>query len=50
MDFWPSMTRYHKQLWYLNWALFVVIGVPIALQIMAPAFGFAPPFTVGGGS
>ena len=50
MDFWPSMTRYHKQLWYLNWALFVVIGLPIALQIMAPAFGFAPPFTVGGGS
>jgi len=50
MDFWPSMTRYHKQLWYLNWALFVLIGVPIALQIMAPAFGFAPPFTVGGGS
>ena len=50
MDFWPSMTRYHKQLWYLNWALFVIIGLPIALQIMAPAFGFAPPFTVGGGS
>jgi succinate dehydrogenase / fumarate reductase cytochrome b subunit len=50
MDFWPSMTRYHKQLWYLNWALFVLIGVPIALQIMAPAFGFAAPFTVGGGS
>jgi len=50
MDFWPSMTRYHKQLWYLNWGLFVLIGLPIALQIMAPAFGFAPPFTVGGGS
>ena len=50
MDFWPRMTRYHKQLWYLNWALFVVVGLPIMLQIMAPAFGFAPPFTVGGGS
>ena len=50
MDFWPPMTRYHKQLWYLNWALFVIIGLPIMLQIMAPAFGFAPPFTVGGGS
>ena len=50
MDFWPSMTRYHKQLWYLNWILFVLIGLPIMLQIMAPAFGFAPPFTVGGGS
>jgi succinate dehydrogenase / fumarate reductase cytochrome b subunit len=50
MDFWPSMTRYHKQLWYLNWSMFVVFGVPIALLIMAAAFGFAPPFTVGGGS
>ena len=50
MDFWPSMTRYHKQLWYLNWVLFVVVGLPIMIQIMAPAFGFAPPFTVGGGS
>ena len=50
MDFWPRMTRYHKQLWYLNWVLFVVVGLPIMIQIMAPAFGFAPPFTVGGGS
>jgi succinate dehydrogenase / fumarate reductase cytochrome b subunit len=50
MDFWPRMTRYHKQLWYLNWVLFVIVGLPIMLQIMAPAFGFAPPFTVGGGS
>ena len=44
MDFWPSMTRYHKQLWYLSWVLFVVIGLPIAIQIMAPAFGFEAPF------
>jgi succinate dehydrogenase / fumarate reductase cytochrome b subunit len=50
MDFWPRMTRYHKQLWYLNWVLFVIVGLPIMVQIMAPAFGFAPPFTVGGGS
>ena len=28
MDFWPAMTRYHKQLWYLNWVLFLVIGAP----------------------
>jgi len=47
MDFWPSMTRYHKQLWYLNWVLFVVIGVPILLQIMVPAFGLEPPFRFG---
>ena len=44
MDFWPSMTRYHRQLWYANWVLVVVIGLPIMLQIMAPAFGFEPPF------
>jgi succinate dehydrogenase / fumarate reductase cytochrome b subunit len=44
MDFWPPMTRYHKQLWYANWILFAVIGLPILIQIMAPAFGFAPPF------
>ena len=48
MDFWPSMTRYHKQLWYANWVLFVVIGVPILIQIMAPAFGLNAPFTFGG--
>ena len=44
MDFWPPMTRYHKQLWYANWVLFALIGLPILAQIMAPAFGFAPPF------
>jgi succinate dehydrogenase / fumarate reductase, cytochrome b subunit len=48
MDFWPSMTRYHRQLWYANWVLFVVIGVPILIQIMAPAFGLNAPFTFGG--
>ena len=44
MDFWPSMTRYHKHLWYANWVLFAVIGLPILVQIMAPAFGLQPPF------
>jgi succinate dehydrogenase / fumarate reductase cytochrome b subunit len=48
IDFWPSMTRYHRQLWYANWVLFVVIGLPILVQIMAPAFGFAPPFRFEG--
>jgi succinate dehydrogenase / fumarate reductase, cytochrome b subunit len=47
MDFWPSMTRYHKQLWYANWVLFVVIGLPILIQIMVPAFGLEPPFRFG---
>lgn len=39
MDFWPRMTVYHKQLWYINWAIFVMIGVPGAFIIMKPAFG-----------
>jgi succinate dehydrogenase / fumarate reductase cytochrome b subunit len=50
MDFWPSMTRYHKQLWYASWVLFVVIGIPVAAQIMAPAFGLPQPFSVGIGA
>jgi succinate dehydrogenase / fumarate reductase cytochrome b subunit len=47
MDFWPAMTRYHRQLWYANWVLFVLIGLPILVQIMAPAFGLEPPFRFG---
>ena len=47
MDFWPAMTRYHKQLWYANWVLFVVVGLPVAIQIMAPAFGLKAPFSFG---
>jgi succinate dehydrogenase / fumarate reductase cytochrome b subunit len=48
MDFWPSTTRHHKQLWYGVWVAFVVIGIPFVLQIMAPAFGLKPPFSFGG--
>jgi succinate dehydrogenase / fumarate reductase cytochrome b subunit len=44
MDFWPATTRWHRQLWYANWVLFFVIGVPILVQIMAPAFGMPVPF------
>ena len=47
MDFWPAMTRFHRQLWYANWVLFVLIGLPILVQIMAPAFGLEPPFRFG---
>jgi succinate dehydrogenase / fumarate reductase cytochrome b subunit len=39
MDFWPAMTVYHKQLWYLSWVVFIVVGLPVTYQIMAPAFG-----------
>jgi succinate dehydrogenase / fumarate reductase cytochrome b subunit len=47
MDFWPATTRYHKQLWYASWVLFVLVGIPVAIQIMAPAFGLEPPFHFG---
>jgi hypothetical protein len=29
------------------WVLFVIVGIPVAIQIMAPAFGLKPPFTFG---
>jgi succinate dehydrogenase / fumarate reductase cytochrome b subunit len=46
MDFWPAMTRYHRQLWYACWILFFLVGIPVAAQIMAPAFGLPQPFSV----
>ena len=33
MDFWPSLTRYHRQLWYANWAVFVAVGIPVTVVI-----------------
>jgi succinate dehydrogenase / fumarate reductase cytochrome b subunit len=39
MDFWPIFTRYHRQLWYLNWALFTIVGLPVAFVILKPIFG-----------
>ncbi len=38
MDFWPVMTIYHRQLWYLSWVVFLAVGLPVAYEIMAPAF------------
>lgn len=36
MDFWPAMTRWHRQLWYASWVAFVVIGLPVAWFILKP--------------
>lgn len=36
MDFWPAMTRYHKQMWYAGWVIFVIVGVPAAYIILSP--------------
>ena len=39
MDFWPAMTRWHRQLWYASWAVFVVVGLPVAYVILKPIWG-----------
>ena len=39
MDFWPRLTAYHKQIWYVNWAIFIAVGLPGAFIIMRPALG-----------
>jgi len=39
MDFWPATTVYHKALWYANWAIFVIVGLPGAFIILRPVLG-----------
>ncbi len=39
MDFFPRFTLYHKQIWYVNWAIFIVAGIPAAVWILKPIFG-----------
>jgi succinate dehydrogenase / fumarate reductase cytochrome b subunit len=39
MDFWPAMTRFHRQLWYLNWVVFAIVGLPVAFVILKPIWG-----------
>lgn len=33
MDFWPRMTRYHRALWYANWVIFAMVGIPVTIVI-----------------
>jgi succinate dehydrogenase / fumarate reductase cytochrome b subunit len=39
IDFWPTLTRYHRALWYANWVAFAAVGVPVAVVILGPIFG-----------
>jgi succinate dehydrogenase / fumarate reductase, cytochrome b subunit len=39
MDFWPRLTLYHKQIWYVNWFIFIIVGLPGAFIILKPIFG-----------
>lgn len=44
MDFWPPLTRFHRQLWYLNWGVFALVGIPVTVVIFgqfARAMGWA---------
>jgi succinate dehydrogenase / fumarate reductase, cytochrome b subunit len=44
MDFWPPITRYHRVLWYANWAIFAAIGIPVTIVIagqLLRSLGFA---------
>lgn len=38
MDFWPALTRYHRQLWYASWVIFTAVGLPGAFIILRPIF------------
>jgi succinate dehydrogenase cytochrome b subunit len=42
MDFWPPLTRYHRQIWYICWTIFVVVGLPVAYIILKPIWEGAP--------
>lgn len=38
MDFWPPMTHVQRQMWYLVWILFALIGIPVTIVIAGQFF------------
>jgi succinate dehydrogenase / fumarate reductase, cytochrome b subunit len=36
MDFWPAMTRYHRQMWWATWVILFTVGLPGAYIILRP--------------
>ncbi len=42
MDFWPALTRWHRQLWYASWVIFLAVGLPVAWIILKPIWEGAP--------
>jgi succinate dehydrogenase / fumarate reductase, cytochrome b subunit len=42
MDFWPAMTRFHRQMWYANWVAFAAIGLPVVWVILKPIWEGRP--------
>jgi len=39
MDTWPALTQFHRQIWTFSWAVFVLVGVPVAYVILKPIWG-----------
>jgi succinate dehydrogenase / fumarate reductase cytochrome b subunit len=39
MDFWPAMTRWHRQMWYAAWVAFAIVGLPVGYIILKPIWG-----------
>lgn len=42
IDFWPSLSRWHRQIWIASWVIFVAIGIPVAWVILKPIWEGAP--------
>jgi succinate dehydrogenase / fumarate reductase cytochrome b subunit len=42
MDLWPSLTRWHRQVWIASWVVFVALGLPVAWIILKPIWEGAP--------
>src|SRR3954469_7983441 len=39
MDFWPPLTRFHKQRWLPAWIVFAAVVLPVAYVILKPIWG-----------
>ena len=42
IDFWPSLSRYHRLIWRINWIAFFVVGLPVAWIILKPIWEGVP--------
>ena len=40
VDFWPDLTRVHRQLFYAELVLFVAAMIPVTYLMLKPVFGF----------
>jgi succinate dehydrogenase / fumarate reductase, cytochrome b subunit len=38
IDLWPSMTAFHRAIWWATWVIFICVGVPGALIILRPVW------------